>query len=429
MCMPRPPVLLFGILFTLATAASAIAEDEPVVEKRYDVKSLAESEEAGKALVDCIENPLNSHVSPFFDEDLKVSWQRGELVVSTSASLHENVGKLLEILCKLPESDAKEAAEAPKTVRYLVRDVRPRAADPDAEYMVAVYPVGDLLRGPATVLDAAEQLAEFLSVIAPSTWGGVGGDAEICVFESHGALVLSHTREIHKQVEVLLTALRKVPIATNADADRPLKVTAIAVGSYKLDDQEFTTVMYPVADFEFKDKVNFDPILQLNLFVHMIEPITEAIAPSSWEAVGGNGSIQDFEPRPAIVVANTKEVQSQIASLLAALRKIPRYSAAAKDLKPQPPSTVATFKEGKEELLIVVYDVGTRITDRDGGADFEPLVDQLTRIDADKWTVNNDSGTSRIAGCLDRGALIVVAEKELQGRVAKAIEEYRLEEK
>src|SRR5690606_28798120 len=109
-------------------------------------------------------------------------------------------------------SDTKEAAEAPKTVRHLVRDVRPRAADPDAEYMVAVYPVGDLLRGPATGLDAAQQLEGFLSVIAPLTWDETGGQAVKRVFAARGALVVSHTRQVHQHIEQLLAALRKLPI-------------------------------------------------------------------------------------------------------------------------------------------------------------------------------------------------------------------------
>lgn len=56
----------------------------------------------------------------------------------------------------------------------------------------------------------------------------------------------------------------------------------------------------------------------------LIELITSTIEPTSWDEVGGPGSIQEFRRanRPAIVVSQTPRAQEEIAALFAALRQV-----------------------------------------------------------------------------------------------------------
>lgn len=60
-------------------------------------------------------------------------------------------------------------------------------------------------------------------------------------------------------------------------------------------------------------QADFDPLLDL---------ITKTIKPTSWDDVGGPGSIQPFETNLSIVVSQTQEVHDEIAELLGQLRRM-----------------------------------------------------------------------------------------------------------
>jgi hypothetical protein len=55
----------------------------------------------------------------------------------------------------------------------------------------------------------------------------------------------------------------------------------------------------------------------------LIEVITSTCKPTSWDEVGGPGSITPMENRAALVIAQTYEVQRQIVQLLSDLRRLP----------------------------------------------------------------------------------------------------------
>jgi general secretion pathway protein D len=57
-------------------------------------------------------------------------------------------------------------------------------------------------------------------------------------------------------------------------------------------------------------------------FDTLIDLITTVVAPTTWEEVGGPGSIAPFEPNLSLVVSQTQEVHEQIADLLEQLRRI-----------------------------------------------------------------------------------------------------------
>lgn len=97
-------------------------------------------------------------------------------------------------------------------------------------------------------------------------------------------------------------------------------------------EMELTTVLYPVNDLvRFRDSegkpwADFDTL---------IETITTTVAPTTWDEVGGPGSIapMEYANSDVIVLSQTQEVHRQIASLLEKLRAI----AAAQPGDGQPP--------------------------------------------------------------------------------------------
>jgi len=59
----------------------------------------------------------------------------------------------------------------------------------------------------------------------------------------------------------------------------------------------------------------------------LMQEITKAIAPASWDEVAGPGAISPFHLSGAIVISQTLEVHEKIAKLLAALRKVRLHDA------------------------------------------------------------------------------------------------------
>lgn len=57
-------------------------------------------------------------------------------------------------------------------------------------------------------------------------------------------------------------------------------------------------------------------------FDSLIELITTTVAPTTWDSVGGPGSIQPFETNLSLVISQTQEVHEEIADLLEQLRKL-----------------------------------------------------------------------------------------------------------
>ncbi|MBN1394317.1 MAG: hypothetical protein JW959_04790, partial [Pirellulales bacterium] len=57
-------------------------------------------------------------------------------------------------------------------------------------------------------------------------------------------------------------------------------------------------------------------------FDSLIELITRTVAPTTWDEVGGAGTIEEFERNLSIVVSQTQEVHQQLADLLEQLRRL-----------------------------------------------------------------------------------------------------------
>jgi hypothetical protein len=81
---------------------------------------------------------------------------------------------------------------------------------------------------------------------------------------------------------------------------------------------QLITRVYPVLDLVAAgnpmnpEALNFQPLIQL---------FTDTIAPTTWDEVGGPGSIQQLNTSGSLVASQTREVHEQMALLLVALRQ------------------------------------------------------------------------------------------------------------
>jgi hypothetical protein len=400
------------------------ADDAALVEKSISVKAIAGAAKEGEHLVESIVSTIQPHGWDAAGGRSTIKWQRGELVVSAPESVQAQIAKLVETLSELPPVNAKESATTPKLLRIDLAE-----ADAEQPQLTAIYPVADLFRGPALATEAQTQIAELIeSTVTPTDWAPVGGDGSMASFDSRGALVVSQTDKGHEQVKALLAALRKAPLITKEVLDKAPKDVSIAAGSHMHFEKEFVTMVYPVADLVTDGKsaqvhaVNGATVKDFD-FDSLEELITSCITPTTWDAVGGSGVVREFDPRLVLVISHSKEVHKQVESLLAALRKLPRYSARPKRAAAAVPVTVAETKEDGESVQVVVYDVADRAT-RGADADFESLIEHLYGTDDVRWDDVGDGGFPAIRGFPARSAIVVFQTKTNQSRIVKAMKTF-----
>ena len=84
-------------------------------------------------------------------------------------------------------------------------------------------------------------------------------------------------------------------------------------------DEELITRVYPVIDLvlPLDATEGMDPD-----FDSMIDLITSTVRPTSWEEVGGPGSIRPLDTKMSIVISQTQEVHEEINDLLGQLRSV-----------------------------------------------------------------------------------------------------------
>ena len=78
------------------------------------------------------------------------------------------------------------------------------------------------------------------------------------------------------------------------------------------------TVVYPVGDLVSREGY---PNEELDDYGTLIDMITSTVQPTTWDEVGGPGSIKEFPHRKALVLSQTWDVHEEISDLLTTLRK------------------------------------------------------------------------------------------------------------
>ena len=73
------------------------------------------------------------------------------------------------------------------------------------------------------VADYDSLIDAITTTIDPQAWDEVGGPGSVTALDNAGALIISQTRDVHKQIESLLIALRRVK-TTQGIPSVPIKV-------------------------------------------------------------------------------------------------------------------------------------------------------------------------------------------------------------
>ena len=134
---------------------------------------------------------------------------------------------------------------------------------------------------------------------------GVAADTPI-TRSVKGVSLRSALRLILEPLQLTYTIKNEVLLITSADKAK----------------EALTTKVYPVGDLVIpsrriggRDGADFESLIQL---------ITSTLQPSTWDAVGGPGSIACYDPRLCLVVSQTAEEHEEIANLLQHLRTLRR---------------------------------------------------------------------------------------------------------
>jgi hypothetical protein len=130
----------------------------------------------------------------------------------------------------------------------------------------------------------------IMSMIKPTSWDSVGGPGSIAVFEPTLDFVVSATEEVHEQIDILLERLRKLPLVGRGW--RPVTLNPV--------------------DPDPDGPLDFDSLIDL---------ITSTVFPTTWDAVGGPGSISRDEPHAALILSQTQDLHDSVSNLLTMLRR------------------------------------------------------------------------------------------------------------
>ena len=183
------------------------------------------------------------------------------------------------------------------------------------------YNVGRLARGPEVM-----QLAELIQhVIEPQSWTSTGGQGAIDM-KGKTAITVQQTPEVQKQVGDLIKALGKLPSTKSKRTSKSRKpkkpVLSIPVGKPNANGQ--SVVVYNVQALMGNEKIpDLEPA---------ISKITSTIAPKTWAESGGEGAIEPFSPKGAVVILQSKQVHEQLIKMLEKLnpQELPKPKAKPK---------------------------------------------------------------------------------------------------
>ncbi len=165
--------------------------------------------------------------------------------------------------------------------------------------------------GGAAWADSDSMIDMIKSTVRPTSWDDVGGAGSIALFEPTLNIVINATEDMHEEIDVVLDRLRKLPTyVSGRQGGRP------ATPQPLLSDTG----------------VDFDSLINM---------LKSTVLPTSWDDVGGAGSIAPDEPHVALVLSQTQEGHDAVSRLLCLLRRS-RYEALRPD---RPWQTAGTTPE------------------------------------------------------------------------------------
>ena len=111
---------------------------------------------------------------------------------------------------------------------------------------------------------------------------------------------------------------------------------------------DLLSVTYPIGDLAMRLQ-NGRSVPDAEAVRNLIETIMATVAPESWTAVNGPGSVTFSDRNVSLVVRQTADVQREIQALLARIRRERTSSAAGRAGLPPRPSVARPVEEAPEE--------------------------------------------------------------------------------
>lgn len=270
-----------------------------------------------------------------------------------------------------------------------------------------------------------ESLAEcVIGTVASSTWSDVGGPG---TYEwRRGKLAVSNTADACHRVSKLLDVLGRVPAVGDRDAIKAPKTPRLDVAAFHDGEEDIEIVVYPVLDI-LAAGGRIDPsvrsVERAELVTEaLIEAVTTIVAPTTWDAVGGKGSIHEYGPRGALVVSQSKAVHPRIESLLAGLRKAPTAAETFKQIRGTRAIDVGTDDSNDAKQRIAIYPVADLVLrdETDAEGDFESLIEVVTTsIIPETWDAVGGSGT--VKEFATHNVLVISQTKEAHDVIEKLL--------
>lgn len=160
--------------------------------------------------------------------------------------------------------------------------------------------------------------------VLPDTWKTTGGQGAVEAFPTNLSLVVSQTKNGHRQVAKFLRDVRKrlgLPISDSFP--QPPKPRSVQTGEVVAKAYNVADLVIPVPNHALSDATDKPPT-QANTpdFDTLIDLIGSTVAPDTWDTVGGWGGVEPFPTNLCLVISQTAEVHEQIAALLQQLRKL-----------------------------------------------------------------------------------------------------------
>lgn len=234
----RAPATLGALLLVAISLFWASAQVSLSTEDSRPEGDLSQLEAAlaRRGSVDFVEQPLRDVVAEIgkqFQIPILLAAKRlAEASVSPETPVNKRLPNLpLESILKL----ILEELDLTFTIRHNVILIT-TPEDQESQLTTRVYPVCDLVASWASpsrgIYESAatdyDSLIDMITLtLSPQSWNDVGGPGSIEGFNNAASLVVSQTRDVHRQVENLLTTLRRAKLAqpafplSTASASRP----------------------------------------------------------------------------------------------------------------------------------------------------------------------------------------------------------------
>lgn len=298
--------LTWGVLDNAVTIMTHDRAESRLVQRVYDVRSLVRRPARSNDDYDTLIRIITKVIAPN-------SWSEnggpgaiepfaGNLVVSQTQCLHEQVANLLQALHTFTLADPG----------LLSRDI-----DEDAQSVRAALerPI-DLTCSDLPLADFVEQLSKLGNLnivldVKALNEAGVGTDTVVTVDAKNLPLKL-----------VMARALRPL------DLTWVVQHGVVSVTSFDDTESRLAIRLYAVRDLGLSflnNEANLDldglPTKSRDSFDELIGTIKITVAPDSWDDAGGPGAAMPCVHPPLVVVAQTEEVHEQLAELLARIRR------------------------------------------------------------------------------------------------------------